>query len=130
MRTDQIRQTVVVPSSPDMVYEAFVNPKKHTAFTGSPASGEERVGGKFSAWDGYIFGRYLELEPEKRIVADWQTTQWPQGYPPSRLELVFTPQGGGTQITMTHTYVPAEQKESYEQGWEDFYWEPLRQYFK
>lgn len=130
MHTDQIVQTIVVPAAPDRVYEAFVNPQKHAAFTGSSASGEERVGGHFSAWDGYIFGRYLELEPQKRIVAEWQTTEWPQGYPPSRLELVFTPQGSGTQITMTHTQVPAEQKESYSQGWEDFYWEPLRQYFK
>jgi uncharacterized protein YndB with AHSA1/START domain len=130
MRTDQIIAKVVIPAPPALVYEAFVSAKKHAAFTGSPATSEERVGGKFSAWDGYISGRYLELEPGKRIVAEWQTTEWPEGYPPSRLELVFTPQGKGTEINMSHTAVPAEQKESYARGWEDFYWEPLRQYFK
>jgi hypothetical protein len=27
-----------------------------------------RVGGKFTAWDGYIEGITLEMEPDKRIV--------------------------------------------------------------
>ncbi len=130
MPTDKIVQKTVIPAAPSLVYEAFVDGQKHAAFTHSPASSEESVGGQFSAWDGYIAGRYLELEPGKRIVAEWQTTEWPPGYPPSRLELVFAPAGTGTEITMTHTGVPTDQKDSYAQGWEDFYWKPLRQYFK
>ncbi len=111
------------------MYEAYVNPKKHAAFTGSSATGTPKVGGKFTAWDGYISGRYIELEKGKRIVHEWTTTEWPTGYPPSVVDLTFKPTGKKTRVTMVHTKVPAEQAESYTEGWKESYWEPLRKYF-
>ena len=53
-RVRTITQKVVVPAAPQEVYEAFVNPRIHAAFTKSPASGSMQVGGRVSAWDGYI----------------------------------------------------------------------------
>jgi hypothetical protein len=35
----------------------------------------------------------------------------------------------GTEISMIHSEVPAEQADDIEQGWIDFYWEPLKEYF-
>ena len=60
-----IKQKVVIPASPKEVYEAYVDAKKHSKFTGSKATGKAVVGGKFTAWDGYIFGKNLELEDGK-----------------------------------------------------------------
>ena len=57
-----IKQKVVISASPKEVYEAYVDPKKHSEFTGSKATGKPVIGGKFTAWDGYIFGKYLELD--------------------------------------------------------------------
>ncbi len=37
-----INQKVIIPASPEEVYEAYVDPKKHSAFTGSKATGKER----------------------------------------------------------------------------------------
>ena len=68
VRSKTIRQRVVVPAAPEEVYEAFVDAKKHSAFTGSKATCDPRVGGKFTAWDGYISGKNLLLEEGKRIV--------------------------------------------------------------
>ena len=84
MKTKTIRQKITVPAKPIEVYEAFVDAKKHSAFTGSKATGKGKVGGKFTAWDGYISGKLLELEEGKRIVQEWVTTEWPEGYPPLR----------------------------------------------
>jgi hypothetical protein len=36
----------------------------------------------------------------------------------------------GTEISMVHSDVPAEQAADIEQGWIDFYWKPLKEYFK
>ena len=36
---------------------------------------------------------------------------------------------GGTEVRMVHSNVPAEQADSYRQGWVDFYWNPLKAYF-
>ena len=93
-----IKQKAVIPASPQQVYEAYVEAKKHSQFTGSKATGKAAVGGKFTAWAGYIFGKNLELEVGKRVVQEWTTTEWPKGYPPSKLELTFREVPQGTEI--------------------------------
>jgi activator of HSP90 ATPase len=130
MKVKTIRQKVIVPGVPNEVYDAFIDAKKHSAFTGSKATCDPRVGGAFTAWDGYISGKNLELEEGKRIVQEWVTTEWPKDYPPSRLELTFKKVGEGTEISMTHSGVPVEQANDIAQGWIDFYWEPLKEYLK
>jgi activator of HSP90 ATPase len=129
-RVKSINQTVVVSARPLDVYEAFVNARKHAAFTNSPATGTARVGAKFTAWDGYISGVHRRLVKGRRIVQDWQTSQWPEGAPPSKLELTFTHVKRGTAVRMHHSDVPAEQAASYRQGWIDYYWTPLKAYFR
>jgi len=121
---------VIVAAKPIEIYEAFVNAKRHSAFTGSKATGEGKVGGKFTAWDGYISGKFLELDEGKKIVQEWITTEWPEGYPPSRFELTFREVKDGTEVLMVHSDVPAEQAGELEEGWNESYWKPLKTYFK
>jgi activator of HSP90 ATPase len=128
-RVRTITQKVVIPATPDQLYDAFINPRIHAAFTGSPATGSPRVGGTFTAWDGYISGVNRELVKGRRIVQDWQTTEWPEGAKPSRVEFSFASVKGGTEIRMVHSMVPAEQADAYRQGWIDYYWDPLQAYF-
>ena len=130
MKVTTIKQKIVVQSTPEEVYEALMDADKHSKFTGSKAICNPRVGGKFTAWDGYIYGENLELEKGKRIVQDWMTTEWLKGYPPSKLELTLKKIEEGTEIIMTHSNVPAEQAEDINQGWIDYYWTPLKKYFK
>ena len=129
LKTTSITQKVVIPASPEEVYDAFMDAKKHSAFTGAKAPSDAKVGGEFSAWDGYITGKNLELEKGKRIVQEWITTEWPEGYQPSKFELTFTKVKGGTEITMVHSNIPAEQADEYKQGWIDNYWDLLKDYF-
>ncbi len=129
LKTITITQKVVIPALPEEVYDAFLDPEKHAAFTGAEATGDPRVEGEFTAWDGYITGKNLELEKGKRIVQEWSTSEWPEGYPPSRLELTFRKVKDGTELTMVHSQVPAEQAEEYRQGWFDNYWDLLKVYF-
>jgi len=130
MRFEVIKQKVLIEASPEEVYEAYVNPKKHAEFTGSPATGTPRVGGRFTAWDGYISGKFLELEEGKKVVHEWMTTEWPVGYPPSLVELTLKEKGKRTELTMVHSRAPAGQAKEYAQGWKDYYWEPLKEYFR
>jgi uncharacterized protein YndB with AHSA1/START domain len=130
MKGKTIRQRVVIPATPNEVYEAFVDPKKHSKFTGSRATFDPEIGGEFTAWDSYISGKNLELKKSKRIVQEWLTTEWPKGFPPSRLELTLKKTEEGTEISMVHSGVPAEQAEDIAEGWNEFYWEPLKEFFK
>jgi len=130
MKVKTIKQKIIVATTPSEVYDAFMDAKKHSTITGSKATCEPRVGGEFTAWDGYISGKNLGLEKGKRIVQEWVTTEWPENCPPSRLELVFKKVKEGTEISMIHSMVPAEQADDVAQGWIDFYWEPMKEYFK
>jgi activator of HSP90 ATPase len=129
-RVKTITQKVVVPAQPAEVFKAFVDPRVHAAFTGAAATGSARVGGRFSAWDGYISGVNRVVERSRRLVQDWKTTEWPEGAEPSQVEFVFKAVKGGTEIRMVHSQVPAGQADSYRQGWIDYYWEPLKAYFR
>jgi activator of HSP90 ATPase len=128
-KTATIRQKTSIPASPDEVYDAFVDAKKHSAFTGSKATFDSKVGGEFTAWDGYIWGKNLELQKAKKIVQEWSTTDWPDHFPPSKLELTFKKTKTGTEISMIHSNVPAEQADEIAEGWDEFYWKPLKEYF-
>jgi uncharacterized protein YndB with AHSA1/START domain len=124
-----IKQVVIIDASPGDVYEAYVDPKKHAAFTGQSATGNPKVGGKLTTSDGYISAEYTELVKGKKIVHWWTTTEWPEGYPPSKLELTLRPKGKKTELTMIHSKVPAEQAGQYAEGWQEYYWDPLKKYF-
>ena len=111
------------------IFNAWLESEAHSAFTGSPAHVNPGVGGEFSAWDGYISGKTLEIEPPRRILQSWRTTEFPEGSPDSLLEVLLEEIEDGTQLTLVHTNIPDGQGEDYRQGWEDYYFKPMRQYF-
>ena len=118
-----------IPARPSEIYEAWLSSEGHAAMTGSSATVDGKAGGKFNAWDGYIFGRTLELTPDQRIVQTWRTTEFPADAPDSRLEVLLEEAEGGTKVTLTHSDMPKDQVESYRQGWEDFYFKPMKEFF-
>jgi len=130
VKLSTITQTATINATPSKVYEAYMDAKKHAEFTGDAARIDGKVGGKFKLGDGYITGTNLELAPGRKIVQEWSTSEWPEGYPPSRLEITLVPKGNGTLLKMVHSNVPFEQKDYYAEGWKTYYWEPLKAYFQ
>jgi activator of HSP90 ATPase len=88
------------------------------------------MGGEVTASDGYIMAKNIELKKGKKIVQEWTTSEWPEGYGPSILEIDLKKVDGGTELIMTHSNVPDEQADDYAEGWMDFYWNPLVKYFQ
>ena len=74
--TRAIQQSVVLKATPEKLFETFLDSKKHTAATGMPAKTSSKVGGKFAAFGGQIYGRNLVLVPGKMIVQSWRSKQW------------------------------------------------------
>ena len=97
--------------------------------TGGASQIDPVVGGKFSAWDGYITGTTLELEPYRRIVQSWRTVEFPADAPDSRLEILLEENAGETRLTLKHSHVPAGQGAAYESGWMSNYFDPMKDYF-
>ena len=98
--------SMLIPASPAEIYKAWMSSQGHSAMTGSTAKVTGKAGGKFSAWDGYISGRTLELEPDRRIVQAWRTSEFADEAPDSHLEVFLEATKTGTKVTITHTEIP------------------------
>lgn len=124
-----ITLTTALPATPAQVYAAWLDGKKHTAMTGAKATGSAKVGSKFTAWDGYIWGINTKLVKNKKIVQSWRTSEFSKDDPDSTLTVIFTKTKTGTKMRLQHKGTPKAQEASYRQGWHDHYFAPMRQYF-
>jgi activator of HSP90 ATPase len=118
----------VLAAKPMAVYDAWMSADGHAAMTGAGAEVDPRVGGEFSAWDGYISGRTLVLEPGRRIVQSWRSSEFDDGDDDSQIEVLLEEVPEGTRIALRHSNIPDGQS-GYEQGWRDNYFDPMREYF-
>jgi activator of HSP90 ATPase len=126
MTTESIQVEEVYPVPPARIYEVWLDADAHGAFTGAKASIDASVGGKHTAHDDYIWGTFLELEPKKRIVQAWRTTEFPAEAHDSRVEVLLEAIEDGTRVTIVHSNIPEGQGEKYREGWRQFYLEPLK----
>ena len=113
----------------ERLYHAWLDSDEHTAMTGSSAQIEPTVGGHFTAWEGYIYGVTLELLPSRLIVQAWRTTEFPDEAPDSRLEVWLEEDDRGVQIRLVHSEIPDGQGEDYRQGWDEYYFAPMQEYY-
>jgi len=129
MATESIQVSGVVRAPPDRIYEAWLDSAEHSAMTGGRATIDANVGGRFTAWDGYIEGATLELEPGRRIVQRWRTSEFPPDAADSVVEIRLEPLEEGTRIIFLHSDIPEGQRTKYEQGWREHYLDPMDRYF-
>jgi activator of HSP90 ATPase len=132
MKTKDIKQEVIFNCTPKEAYDAWMNGKLHGKMIGADAVIDPKVGGSFSIWDDYLVGKTLELHPDKlKIVQSWRdnSSGWPEGYF-SKITLLFENyKDGQTKLHFTHTGIPEEFAASIEQGWTEYYWDKMKQYF-
>jgi activator of HSP90 ATPase len=130
--SEAIHQQIEFKMTPQRVYEALLDPKQFSAFTGAPAQIEVTAGGAFSCFGGMITRRNIELVPAKRIVQAWRVKIWPEGVY-SIVSFDLQQNGSGTRLTMTHDGFPDGMRahlsgEIGGGGWHKQYWEPLQKY--
>jgi activator of HSP90 ATPase len=123
-----LRQTVTLHAPPNEVYDLLMNSKKHGAFTHAKAEISTKVGGRISAYDGYISGKNIELKPGKRIVQLWHAADWPDELE-STVVFEFQKVKSGTKLIFTHKNIPMEDYDDIKQGWIENYWNLMKEYF-
>ena len=124
-----IRQTVHISAKPQEVYEAFVDAKKHGEFTGARVKFDAKVGGKFDIWGGELTGENVELVQGKKIVQKWRASDWPEGHF-SDLTINLESENDETRLVLVQEYVPDDKADEIDDGWHEYYWKPMNEYFK
>jgi activator of HSP90 ATPase len=124
----QIMLAASLPAAPDRLFDMYLDPEAHAAFTGAPVTIAPRPGAPFRAFDGMLTGSILHIDPKRLIVQTWRSTNFPAGTLDSLLALSFWPEADGSRIELVHVNVPEEDFAGVSHGWERYYWTPWRAY--
>ncbi len=125
----EFKLKTTIKATAKQIYKAWLSTQGHTKMTGGAAFVSDKVGDSFTAWDGYITGNNLVLEPYIRIVQSWRTSQFEEDEEDSQIEISLKEMDGETELTLTHSNVP-ESGEHYIKGWDEHYFKPMKAYFK
>lgn len=130
MKFKNLKQQVIFSATPETVYSAFLCSKCHSEFIGGRAIMSNKPNGKFKVWDGYAWGKNMQLEKNRLIVQEWAGMDFPQGHV-SVCEFKLTPKGKTKcLLRFTQKLVPTENYSALSQGWQEYYWKPMEQFFK
>jgi Activator of HSP90 ATPase len=110
------------------VYNTWLSSDGHTRMTGAEATVSDKTAETFTAWDGYITGKNIELIEGKKIVQSWRTTEFKEEEKDSELVIELEEKDGWTFLSLKHLNVPGNGAD-YKKGWEDFYFKPMKKYF-
>jgi uncharacterized protein YndB with AHSA1/START domain len=117
-------------AAPERVFDAWLDPAIARRFLFATPTGEmiraeidARVGGKFTfverrpaMGDVLHTGEYLELDRPNRLAFTFGVPQFNPDF--SRVLVEFAPAlGGGCEVTLTQSQVPAEWAERSKEGW-------------
>jgi activator of HSP90 ATPase len=117
-----------LPASPDRLFDMYLDPAMHAAFTGAPVEIGAKPGSSFRAFGGALSGHIVHVEPKRLIVQTWRSTSWPAGAIDSVLVLSFWPADDGGRIELSHVNVHDADFAGVSHGWEKYYWTPWRSY--
>jgi uncharacterized protein YndB with AHSA1/START domain len=102
------------------VFDYFIRPDALVRWMGERAILDPRPGGEFTLFFGTnsVEGRYLEVDPPKRLVIGWGrggSTEFPPGS--SILEVTLAPEGDGTRVSVVHSGLPEPEVPRHAAGW-------------
>jgi activator of HSP90 ATPase len=126
---EKLTVSVDLPVQKEVLFRAWLDSAEHSSFTGSEAVIDPSVGGSFSAWQEYISGKTLEMDFPNRILQSWRTTEFDDSDADSKLEILFESNKNGTRLTINHSDIPDGQGDMYREGWEEYYFKPMLEYF-
>ena len=126
-----IYKTVVLPAPAATLFDMYMDPEVHAAFTGAPAKFSCEPGSPFEAFGGLLVGTILQVVKSRLIVQSWRSVNFAEADPDSTLILSFTPEDDGDgRIDLVHLDVPEDDFQGVSGGWESRYFTPWLAYLQ
>jgi len=114
--------------SPEKLFNAWLDSETHSIMTGGEANCSSEINHTFDAWDGYISGKNLEIILNKKIVQTWRTTDFEDYHPDSIITIEFREKGDNCELILSHINIP-DVDADYQEGWNEYYFKPMKEYF-
>lgn len=121
-----IQLSVELFSTPETVYDAFMDGVKQASITGAPAIVQNHVGGTLSLYSGAVTGQFVHLRRPSLIVLTWATHDFEPHEAPSRLEIRLAPTAAGCRLQITQDRVPKRLRTQMINGWTSAYFPDLK----
>jgi activator of HSP90 ATPase len=118
-----------IKATAKQIYKSWLSTQGHTKMTGGAAFMSDKVGETYTAWDNYIKGENLVLEPYNKIIQTWRSSNFEAEEADSQIEIHLSEKDETTELTLIHTNVP-ESGNHYKEGWEKHYFTPMKAYFE
>lgn len=117
-----IEQEVRIAARPETIFSFFTDPAKMMRWKGIGADLDPRPGGIYRVdinGRDVARGKYLEVEPHRRVVFSWGWEGDGHPVPPesTTVEVVLIPDGDGTIVRLRHLGLPVDAREAHAQGW-------------
>ncbi len=123
-----VQKVVFKNTTPQQLYEMYVDSKKQTASTGMATKMSAKEGADFIACDEYVTGKNLRLIKNELIVQTWKAANWDKSDIESIFIIKFEPKGNDTVLHVTHANLPDAHAADTDSGWHTYYWEPWKKY--
>ncbi|HLT86079.1 MAG TPA: SRPBCC domain-containing protein [Sphingobacterium sp.] len=116
----------IVPAPPEDVYKALTTEITIRLWTGDTVEIDPQEGGEFSMWDGAITGKFIQLDPYKKIVQQWYFGEQEE---PSIVTIKLHEDKRGTSFEVQHINIPDEAFDDIVEGWNDTYMASLIEFY-
>jgi activator of HSP90 ATPase len=123
-----VQKVVFKNTTPNVLYNLYMDAKKHGMITGSPATISAKEGSRYSVHGGYITGKTLHLVKDKVIVQTWRGANWSKKDVDSTFIINLEQKGKDVILHAIHANVPDMHAGHLAKGWYDHYWNPWKQH--
>jgi uncharacterized protein YndB with AHSA1/START domain len=113
---------------PKRVMELMTDPVLIRKWSGGAAILENKVGGRFEMFDGWVTGEVLKTSANE-LAYTWKTSDWPEDSKPTEVHYLLKEDEAGTKVVLRHTGFPNEEEmKSHKSGWTDFFFDPMEDF--
>ncbi len=118
----------ILSGKPARVMELLTDPVLIRKWSGGEAVLENRVGGRFEMFDGWVKGTVLKTS-KNELTYTWKTSDWPEETKPTEVHYLLKEDEAGTKVILHHTGFPDEEEmKNHKAGWTDFFFDPMEDF--
>ena len=126
-----ISLSYLVYAPPEKVFDALTNEGIIGQWCDGGGKVEHDIDGEVELFDGWVKGKVVSFDKRKKKLSyTWKPAEWDKKTAPSLVEYELKSHAVGTEVLLEHSGFPSrEEADKHLNGWTDYVFEPLNDYF-